>query len=527
MKKSEIRVLTRLDREKSQAELEEQLHVSRGYLSRALNSLLKKGLVKVRVKQKTKFYSLSENPLSVLIFEALRKNPKILEGRRETLLACLDNPKTLLELQTETGLSLKRISDYLKEFRSTGIVEKVGNKYKLIHEDVLNLVRLLKIKKGVVWERGKERLIESDKTENASLTAFSAFPKYGFKIFTDKFYYYYPKKDLSIEEVLVHALRFSKTKQQLMLVALFYLKNKYEISGSRLRALAKKYGVYNKLNRIFEFLSKKSNLFDRDEFAEKAKEYGIDFEASSSRKELTDFFNMLDRKLEKKIELYLTGGANMVLKNMKISTKDVDVIIERNFNELKEKLISLGFRCAGRVFEKENFRMDVFVKRVLNGYELSERMKRDAELFYSGSKLKVFLLSNSDVFLLKTYSAREGDLEDCKALAERGLDWDKILREALEQEEKTRKFLSLSLLDSLDELNRRYKIKAPVLKFLEKHCTRKMLKLVLKKEKTVKELVNLLQKPEPTIRKILREMEKEGKITRIKKGRVFKFKCID
>ena len=42
--------------------------------------------------------------------------------------------------------------------------------------------------------------------------------------------------------------------------------------------------------------------------------------------------------------------------------------------------------------------MDVFVKRVLNGYELSERMKRDAELFYSGSKLKVFLLSNSYLF---------------------------------------------------------------------------------------------------------------------------------
>ena len=525
MKKSEIKILLKLEEEKSQEALKKELNLSQSYISKALNSLLRKGIIEA-TEQKKKLYSLSKNPFSALILKILKKNPKILEGKKEILLAALWKPKSLVELQIETNLSLKRISDYLKEFQSYGIIEKIKNKYRILDEDVLSFSKLLRIKKNVVWEKGEERLIESDKKEEGCLTAFNLFPKYGLKIFTDKFYYYYPKKDLSMEEIFIHSLKFSKTKHQLILATLFYLKNKYKIEGSKLKTLAKKYQVEDLLNKIFRFLSgKESELFDSKEFEKKAKLYGIRETAWSDKKELINFFKKLDGKLKKKIRLYLIGGANMVLKNLKISTKDIDVIIEKNFDELKDTLISMGFKFSGNVFEKGNFRIDLFIKKVLSGYFLSKKMKEDAKLLYSGNKLKVFLLSNEHIFLLKTYALREGDLEDCKILAEKGLDWNKILREALEQESKTKKLLSLSLLDALDDLNKIYKIKAPILKFLEKHCTKKLLKFALKEEKTVKELVSLLEKPEPTIRKILKELEREGEIVKIKKGKILKFRA--
>ena len=525
MKKSEIKILLSLEEGKTPKDLEKELRVSKSYLSKTLKSLLEKGFIKVERRGKRKFYSLAENPFLELILKILRKNPRILEGKREILLAKLNEPKSLAQLQAETNLSLKQILEYLKEFQSLGITEKTNGKFRILDKDVERLAELLRIKKGIVWEKGKECLIESEKPREGSLTAFSLFPSYNLKIFPDRFYYYYPKKRLSIEEIFIHSLKFSKTQQQLILATLFYLKNKYRMEGSKLKILAKKYQVSFLLNQIFQFLTKKEcSLFSYKEFMEKAKEYGITLGTPNTKAELKNFFKELDKKLEKKVKLYLIGGANMVLKNMKISTKDIDVIVEKNLAELKKGLISMGFKFSENIFEKKNLRIDLFVKRVLGGYRLSKRMKKDAEPFYLGNKLEVYLLSNEDVFLLKTYAGREGDLEDCKILAEKGLDWNKILQEALEQEKQSGKLLSISLLDTLDDLYKTYKIRAPILRFLEHHCTKNLLKIVLKEEKTVKELVSLLEKPEPTIRKILKELEKEGEIVRIKKGRVFKFK---
>jgi len=43
------------------------------------------------------------------------------------------------------------------------------------------------------------------------------------------------------------------------------------------------------------------------------------------------------------------------------------------------------------------------------------------------------LCSSEDVFLLKTFTDREGDIDDCIALAKMGMDWEAILDEIKRQ----------------------------------------------------------------------------------------------
>ena len=83
------------------------------------------------------------------------------------------------------------------------------------------------------------------------------------------------------------------------------------------------------------------------------------------------------------------------------------------------------------------------------------------------------------------------------------------------------------MFDLLEDLDSRYKIKSPILRSLEKHCTQKLVEVCLsRREMTVKDLVVELEKPESTIRKILKQMQQRKKIRKVKKkGKNF-FRCV-
>jgi hypothetical protein len=281
------------------------------------------------------------------------------------------------------------------------------------------------------------------------------------------------------------------------------------------------------LIKIIDYSSRKEINDERflsfDEFNEKAKVYGVEIKrVSSSKGEIGNLLKEIDEKLREKIEIYIIGGANLVLRGLKISTKDIDLIVEKNHYEaLKDALISLGFSFSNNVFEKEKYRVDVFVERVMGGYCLNERMKKYKEKIFEFGNLTAYLLPLEYVFLFKSYSSREIDVEDCRVIAEKGVDWKRVLEECLKQEEELGKFFSITLFDMLSEL-KKFGIKVPIERKLTRHCDRKMIEISLSKEKkTVKDLVKELNTPESTVRKILKELEKEGKVK--KKGKFFIF----
>lgn len=524
MNKLELELLKLLGKERKFKEIVSLTEKSKSLVSRVLKQLVNKDLV----RKNDSYYSISPNPKSILILKVSAKYPNLLIGKREIVLKFLQEKRSLSEIQALTGISLKQLSTYLKEFSSYGIVLKEDGKYFLNKEekDVCELVRVLSLEEepGVVWREGKEKLKVSEEPEEGSLTAFSLFPRFGIEIFTPKKYYYFPRRTLSKEEIFVHALVFANNVQEKILATIFYAKFKKQMSGIKIFSLAKKFGVVDKLEEIKKLLKGEGSFVSYGEFMKKAEEYGIKADRVSSREDLIRIFEEIDSKLTERCRIYLTGGANMVLKGLKISTKDLDILVSKeDFDRVLKALSLLGFSCKNDICERNDLKIDIFREKILSGYRLSRRMKQRAELFWKGKNLEVRLLSLEDVFLFKSYAGREVDVDDCRILATQNLNWKVILEECLEQQKREKRLISLTLLDVLDELKTRYKIETPIERRLDSFVLRRVVLYCLRRPKSVKELVSETQRPETTLRKVLKELLKEGKIKIIKKDKETKF----
>lgn len=161
--------------------------------------------------------------------------------------------------------------------------------------------------------------------------------------------------------------------------------------------------------------------------------------------ELIDVLEKVSKHLRLETKVYLIGGLGMVLHGLKASTKDVDLVFDtrpdlKNFisackhegmNDIVQKTeeyIQLGTQ---NILESKNgVRLDIFYKQVCNGLILSEDMKNRAQKSITFSNLSVYVMSNEDIFLFKSITIRDDDLEDMAALATTELDWNVIEIEA-------------------------------------------------------------------------------------------------
>ncbi len=169
-----------------------------------------------------------------------------------------------------------------------------------------------------------------------------------------------------------------------------------------------------------------------------------DFEA------IQDLCKEIDAAAKSPIQIYLIGGAMLLYHDLKIATKDIDVIVDtkQEFDALQKILYTLGFKnkILTNVYKRVNldqqlvrddFLIDIFQKTVCKQLSLSSRMKKRAQSIRELEHIELVLCSREDVFLLKTLTEREGDIQDCISLAQTGIDWDVILEEIQEQIRET------------------------------------------------------------------------------------------
>ncbi len=191
--------------------------------------------------------------------------------------------------------------------------------------------------------------------------------------------------------------------------------------------------------------------------------------------ELTLVLEEISKHLESEITIYLIGGLAMVLHGFKAITKDVDIIIDtesdlQNFISASEKAGLKGLTEmtdeyvdleAQIIFESENgIRLDIFYKQVCNGLILSEDMKSRATRVIELSNLTVLAMSNEDIFLFKSITLRDDDLEDMATIAGVELDWNTIELEARKQP-RSKEWLP-RLYDRLLELEDDYGVVSPL-----------------------------------------------------------------
>ena len=219
--------------------------------------------------------------------------------------------------------------------------------------------------------------------------------------------------------------------------------------------------------------------------------------------------------------IYLFGGENMRIKSLKDSTKDCDIIVENksDFDSLAQTFAKMQYKRIIKttytdedkrlnpsdIFEHETkSRIDLFTSQIMQKLTLSSTMREQADIRDYG-KLKVGLLRNEHVFLLKAVASREGDIQDMAALVRGSLDtvhelqhasfdWSLVWDEILDQESASpTKIFSADILDQISHLAEQTGIVTPFFDKLKRHVVDLLIHhLIRGGSMSLKEIVELL-----------------------------------
>ena len=227
----------------SSKNLSQMLGIRQDSTSRIITRLEKKGLI----ERSDKGVILTNTPQAESfkkLYYKHRTSPfdKILADQRMNLLSKINStPKSVEEINKDISISKRTIYNYIKNFVNLGIVKKtkMGKKSKysfnyILWGDLKVLVDMFtqimpttSIPKDalLIKDYGDHVIFKSRKQQDATVTAFSAYEKYGIQLFLRDNYYTLPKRDVSIENVFIHSMDSAEDTTQKMYCIIFYLKN--------------------------------------------------------------------------------------------------------------------------------------------------------------------------------------------------------------------------------------------------------------------------------------------------------------
>lgn len=252
----------------------------------------------------------------------------------------------------------------------------------------------------------------------------------------------------------------------------------------------------------------------------------------------------IGQKLPIQVRLYMIGGGAMGLRGEKDVTKDIDVVVT-DATELKtftETLKRLGYhepyiiareyenlRTAALLIDDEHFRFDVYLNTVCNALEFSENMKIRAEEYGVFGNLQLYLSTPEDIFLFKSITERDRDLEDMLTLLRKGIDENIIVEECKSQRGRSGRVWESFVAVKIEELERRFKITIPWKKQLlsvgEKATAKYLILDKIRAQRfTVKEIAQELDVSYNFVRGILKGLEARGMVTVDKDKKPYRYK---
>lgn len=194
-----------------------------------------------------------------------------------------------------------------------------------------------------------------------------------------------------------------------------------------------------------------------------------------SKQELESLLEKIGIKIEKPIKIFMIGGCALSFRRLKPATKDIDIVVtsKEDFNIFDAAMRKNGFESmtdkenefyltALAVYKKDESRIDVFLKQVGKMLFLTRGMIQRAEEYHKYGKLDVYLVSNEDIFLFKMMTSREGDIQDCDRIMRRGIDYNMVYNEIVEQSKEEGKRWFFWVYENLCRLENYNTIKIPV-----------------------------------------------------------------
>jgi hypothetical protein len=134
----------------------------------------------------------------------------------------------------------------------------------------------------------------------------------------------------------------------------------------------------------------------------------------------------------------------MMYLGSKSFTKDLDVVVysEEEYDAILCALDDLGFERdkptegmkranLSEILKRGEYRIDLFAKSICGKLQLSDTMIARASTHFESDNVCLYSCSAEDVFLLKSITEREGDVDDCNRLLlySPRFDWDAFIKE--------------------------------------------------------------------------------------------------
>ncbi|PKP61098.1 MAG: hypothetical protein CVT88_00950 [Candidatus Altiarchaeales archaeon HGW-Altiarchaeales-1] len=528
-------------------EIQNKVQKSRISVYKSLNKMESLGVIDKRKN----LINLRKNPLTIAFSNLITEDFPLeyLTGRKLNILIELIDGASVSELCNNMGISLssayRNIREILPVLTESSGEYGLNDKNKTLIEFLRHIKNRAEFQSGtiVVWKKHFEKFIMTKKAilvSEAVLTGFSRFSEFGVEYHTIYDYYFSPKKDVSIEEILVHAIKSAKDANMLSMCIIFYLKNKERIDIFKVESQSKKYNVLNLWIDIAAYIEgteteikNKGMFLPKSEFIEKANVYNVSFVIKYRNENLFSIFDEISAKtqIKNKIKIYMLGGGALILYGIKETTKDIDIIVEnhKDFDILEGLFLSANFHevadvtpayknlCTSTILERENSpRIDIFIKKVCGGIVLTNSLKSRAKLEFEKNNFKIYILSPEDIFLFKAYSSREGDIIDCeRILSKKKLDWEIILNEYKKQQKNMSAFWGNAILDHIEMLETRTGIKIPITKKLARICLENAILYITKKPKTINEIKKEIDFNEYMIRNTIKRLINRKKIKKI------------
>lgn len=274
--KSELQAISHLDDSPTIGELVGRIGVTKGYTSRLVASLAKKGFVDISTNGVSKNVRLTNNPHAVKLKNILHKRsympiPELLQGSGIQVIAILSTGKAdFVRLLNESGLSEATLRRIIKKFKSYAMLVCRNKKYELPHDlmDIRDFMRDYCSYFGVsklreispqgrfIASHGFEFLFTSDnkimheKVRPTGLSAMSG----TIPLMLAENHYFYSSRTLSNEEIAVHAIVADPYgKRNLTYVILYILKSKFD--KSRFIIISDQYGINDISRSILNMLN--------------------------------------------------------------------------------------------------------------------------------------------------------------------------------------------------------------------------------------------------------------------------------
>jgi len=484
---------------------------------------------------------LLDNPLS----GALKKlcfagfNANLLTKKNINWLSSLTEPRTTNELAEITNLSIAQTNQLLNKFSQ--FLSKKENKYIISasNPDLFSLISLIKIKnmQNFTWKRGEEKLekLPLDFQTEGALTGFSRFTEFGLMVSPSHKYVYFPKKELKLEEILAHAIKFSGNANELMLCILFYLKNRAKVNVAEIEKNCEKLNVLATWFDMASYIDgqpvKNLELFlPKQEFWQKTKLYEIETVPRYGKEAMQKLFKEIEKELKETIQLYVIGGNALIEHRAKNSTKDIDLVLTSEkqaaalvsalkkigFAEVAEKEFQYGLLETSSMLQRSGGpRMDLFVGKICGALEFSEKMQERSKKITQG-KTEIYLSALEDIFLLKSVSSRDSDLIDCESILQKTtLNWRIIYGEIIGQQKNLKQNQELTILDHLEALEKRMNIKIPITKKLTTLCLKKSILYLAEKPVSIQEIKQKIDFSETNIRNQISKLIRENKLKKV------------